>query len=448
MATFRVRTASELQSALEEASNNSARVNRILIRDDIELTNGLIYSGSGRLKIDGDHSSLTAANGFESYSDDSDSSVAGKGVALITSQSSAKVEIKDLVLDGNNGSSQHGFELDVPDGATGTVEVTFKGVEVSGFWDHGIHIDDQSGAPGAGGDSGGGKDDSTGANSDASLLVKVIDSQIIDNGGFEDISVSDSDGLRIDEGGEGSAKVIIRRSEFLRNGADGFELDETGTGDAEVIVRDSSFNENGPFDLNDTDDGLDVDEAGDGSLIVDIRNSKINNNKDEGLDLDEAGEGDIRLTMRNSEANFNGNSTVVGATDLGGTGVKLSEEDGGDIITNFRRVEANGNDDYGFRLEQFGGGEIDATFRQSSAVNNVNDDGIRLESYQTADGAEEEIYDPINALFINVVATDNGESALRADGSTGTLSFRGGEYSAPIGENLFDFQDFGGTVMF
>lgn len=447
MATFRVHTASELQSALQEASNNSARVNRILIHDDIELTHGLIYSGSGKLKIDGDGSSLTAAHDFESYSEQSDLSVAGKGVALITSRSSAKFEIKDLVLDGNNGSSQHGFELDVPEEAIGTVEVTFKGVEVSGFWDHGIHIDDQSGATGAGGDTGGGKDDSTGANSQASLLVKVIDSQITDNGGFAGISVSDSDGLRIDEGGEGSAKVVIKRSEFLRNGADGFELDETGIGDAEVIVRDATFNENGPFDLNDTDDGLDVDEAGDGSLIVDIRNSEINNNKDEGLDLDEAGEGDIRLTMKSSEANYNGNSTVVGATDPGGTGVKLSEEDSGDIITNFRQVEADGNDDYGFRLEQFGGGEIDANFLHSSAVNNINRNGIRLESYQTEDGAAVEIYDPINALFRNVVATGNGRSALRADGSTGTIRVVGGDY-APIGSDLFDFDDYSGTVLF
>ena len=127
--------------------------------------------------------------------------------------------------------------------------------------------------------------------------------------------------------------MVIKRSEFLRNGADGFELDETGTGDAEVIVRDSSFNENGPFDLDDTDDGLDVDKAGDGSLIVDIRNSEINNNKDEGLDLDEAGEGDIRLTMKKHEANDNGNSTVEGATNPSGTGVKLSEEDSGDRDT-------------------------------------------------------------------------------------------------------------------
>lgn len=430
MPQFLVSTASELIAAFDEASENSANANKIIISNDIEIAQGLVYSDSGNLNIIGRGSSLTTASGFESYSDQSDVSVADKGVSLITSQSSANVRIENLVLNGANGNFQHGFEFDVDEDASGTVEVTLKGVEVSEFWDHGIHIDDQSGDTGAGGDTGGGKDDLTGANSEASLLVKLIDSKVTDNGGFADISVSDSDGLRVDEGGEGSAKVVIKRSEFLRNGADGFELNETGTGDAEVIVRDSSFNENGPFDLDDTDDGLDVDEAGDGSLIVDIRNSEINNNKDEGLDLDEAGEGDIRLTMKKSEANDNGNSTVEGATNPSGTGVKLSEEDSGDIITNFLAVNADGNDDYGFRLEQFGGDDIEADFRQSSAIGNVNRNGIRLESYQTEDGADLEIYDPIDAVFLDVVATGNGRAGLRVDGSDGDIFPVGGDYRA------------------
>ncbi len=67
-----------------------------------------------------------------------------------------------------------------------------------------------------------------------------------------------------------------------------------------------------------------------------------------------------------------------------------------------------------------------ANFRQSSAVNNVDRDGIRLESCQTEDGAELEIYDPIDAVFLDVVATGNGRARLRADGSDGvSLSLEG-----------------------
>ena len=134
--------------------------------------------------------------------------------------------------------------------------------------------------------------------------------------------------------------------------------------------------------------------------------------------------------MKKSEANDNGNSTVEGATNPSGTGVKLSEEDSGDIITNFLAVNADGNDDYGFRLEQFGGDDIEADFRQSSAIGNVNRNGIRLESYQTEDGADLEIYDPIDAVFLDVVATGNGRAGLRVDGSDGDIFPVGGDYRA------------------
>ena len=427
-----------------------AAVNKIVFEEDseIRLRNGLEYTGTGKLVLLGNDSELNVRNNFETYADTGVAALDGNGVAMITSSSSADVVIKDLEFDGRSGRAQHAFELDVPGDANGTIKVVLKDVEVEGFWDHGIHIDDQAGATGGGGTTQAGKDDLTGGNSRASLFVKVIDSEFEENGLYGNRgSVSDNDGFRVDEGGRGSAKVVIKESEFEGNGADGFELDETRSGDAIVIVRDSYFNNNGPFDLADTDDGLDVDEAGRGDLIAKIFNTEINGNFDEGLDLDEANNGNLHLVMKNSEANNNGNAKLNGlAEHPGGTGVKLSEEQRGDVIANFNNVEANGNDDYGFRLEQFGGGSVDATFRNVVANNNRNavpeeggKNGIRLESYVNPDeDGVEDVLAPIDALFKNVVALDNGGAGLRFDASLltlgrldfiGTIDYSGTEFT-------------------
>lgn len=448
MAKFFVSNEAELQGAFEAANAGGFGLNKIIFAADstIELTSGLEYTGTGDLILVGNGSEIIASETFQTYEGVSEA-VDGKGVALITSRSAGDVKITDLELNGNEGRSQHGFELDVPGDADGVISAKFKGVEVEGFWDHGVHIDDQAGATGQGGDTAGGKDDLTGANSDASLLVKIFDSEIALNGIWED-SVSDSDGFRVDEGRFGDAVVLIKNSEFVLNGADGFELDETGKGFAAADVFRSAFNDNGPFDLNDTDDGLDIDEAGAGRLEVRVRQSEFNGNFDEGLDLDEAGRGSIVIDVQDTFANNNGNAKLNGlATDPGGTGIKLSEEQGGSIFAEFINSQANGNDDYGFRLEQFGGGEIDALFEAVWALDNRNDipdeggrNGIRLESFATGDGEEPEVLNPVFAEFNTVVATGNGREGLRVDADVFTAQFDG--------ENLFDFVDFSDTVVF
>ena len=448
MAKFFVSNEAELQGAFEAANVGGFGLNKIIFAADseIELTSGLEYTGTGDLILVGNGSEIMASDTFQTYEGVS-AAVDGKGVALITSRSSGNVKIKDLELNGNEGRSQHGFELDVPGDADGVISAKFKGVEVEGFWDHGVHIDDQAGATGGGGDTAGGKDDLAGANSDASLFVRILGSEIAENGIWED-SVSDSDGFRVDEGRFGDATVLIRNSAFVLNGADGFELDETGKGFAAADVFRSAFNDNGPFDLNDTDDGLDIDEAGAGRLEVRVRQSEINGNFDEGLDLDEAGRGSIFIEVQDTFANNNGNAKLNGlATDPGGTGVKLSEEDQGNIFAEFVDSQANGNDDYGFRLEQFGGGEVDALFEAVWALDNRNDvpdqggrNGIRLESFASDDGAEIEILNPVFAEFNTVVATGNGREGLRVDADVFTAEFDG--------ENLFDFVDFSNTVVF
>ena len=449
MAKFFVSNEVELQEAFEAANAGGFDLNKIIFAEDsvIELTSGLEYTGTGELVLKGNGAEIIASDDFQTFEGVSEA-VDGKGVALITSRSAGDVKIKDLALDGNQGRSQHGFELDVPGEADGVIETVFKNVEVAGFWDHGVHLDDQAGATGQGGETAGGKDDLTGANSDASLFVKILGSEISENGIYEGISVSDSDGFRIDEGRFGDAFVVIKNSEFVRNGADGFELDETGKGFAAADVFRSVFNDNGPFDLDDTDDGLDIDEAGAGRLQVRVRQSEINGNFDEGLDLDEAGRGSIFLDVEDTFANINGNAKLEGlATDPGGTGVKLSEEGQGNIFADVINSQANGNDDYGFRFEQFDGGEIQASFEAVWALDNRNDipdeggrNGIRLESFATGDGEEPEVLNPVFAEFNTVVATGNGREGLRVDADVFTAEFDG--------ENLFDFVDFSNTVVF
>jgi len=435
---YRVSSAKELKEALGSIGNNTRGRGVIFITEgsEIYLDEPLLYSGFASVEIRSEGALIAASDSFATS--------AGEGQPLITFNTNADIKIKGIEFDGNNGLAQHAIEVDVPVEAKGTINVVVDNVEVFGMYDHGIHVDDQIGETGQGGDSQAGKDDLAGNNSDASIRVKIINSEIHNNGIYVE-GLSDSDGVRIDEGGKGTANVQIINSDFYANGADGLEIDETGDGDVRLSVIKSTFNNNGPFDLNDTDDGLDVDESGGGSLYAKIIKSEFNYNFDEGLDLDEAGAGSIHLTMIDSEANGNGNGELVGATDLGGTGVKLSEEQEGDIYTWLINVEANHNYDYGIRLEQFGGGELDAVIFGGKANSNQNKDGVRLESYQSDDGAEIEVLDTINAAVIGFQASSNAESGVQADGLDGLIVVKGGNYSG--NEEMFKFKDYSGTVV-
>jgi len=168
MARFLVSNEAELRLAFEAASAFGKR-NTIVFEEDAEivLTQGLEYTGLGGLVLEGNGAELVASEEFQTY-EGAGADLNGFGVALITSRSSGPFRTFDIALNGNEGRAQHGFELDFPADADGVITTTFNGVAVEGFWDHGIHIDDQAGASGGGGTTQGGKDDLTGANSDAS----------------------------------------------------------------------------------------------------------------------------------------------------------------------------------------------------------------------------------------------------------------------------------------
>ena len=421
---------------MEAASESNDKKNTIIIKaSELTLTDGLVYGGDGDLNLRGDGVNLIAEldSGIDS---------------IFSATSDASASVSGITFDGNEDAPNNDIPVDSPQDSKDEINISLRDVTLVDTLDHGFHVDDQKTSAAQGGESADGKDDSTGNDSEASMKLTIVNSAFRNNGGFEG-SVSDSDGARIDEGGIGSVNATIINSEFSGNGADGLEIDETGSGDVTVKVIGSSFDNNGPFDLDDTDDGFDIDEAGDGNLNATVINSTFNGNYDEGLDFDEAGEGSIVMRAVNLEASRNGNAKLDGATDLGGTGIKLSEEQAGDIITNFSNIIANMNDDYGIRLEQFGGGKVNSSFANIETSDNDNKNGIRLESYASDDGEEDEVLATLNASFSRITAFGNGKDDLRFDGGAegdGSLVvFKG--LASPDALTIED-KDFGGMLIF
>ena len=117
-----------------------------------------------------------------------------------------------------------GIAVEVPADATGTIHVSLFDVDILDNRGHGVLVNDQ-------------EDPSTpdgvqpNANgSAASVDVSVINSRFVGNG----FSVSDRDGLRVNEGGDGDLIITVEHTVAADNAADGIEVDERGRGDVRV----------------------------------------------------------------------------------------------------------------------------------------------------------------------------------------------------------------------
>lgn len=315
----------------------------------IALASGVTFDGTQDLKIAGRSATID-----------------GQACACtaLTTTGGGDLVVKDLTITGAPGS---GMSVIVPAGATGVQAVELRGVTLSLNGLFGLHIDDQVG--GAGG---------TGSDSGASIFFRSVGTSILGNGflpGFDDF-----DGVRIDEGGEGSIEVSIVRTLVRENAGDGMEFDEKGAGDVTGSVRNSTFDENGsqPQLPSDLEDGFDVDEAGPGTIDLRIVGTTANNNFDEGIDLDEDGPGDIVARLTNVEA--------IGNLD---EGIKFTEDEadlgGGSVLFHFRRVIASGNGDDGAQLEEFGPGDFDGRI-VNSAFNENGKDGLKPEQADEGSG--------------------------------------------------------------
>lgn len=359
-----------------------------------------------------------------------------KNETLLSVNQGADLFLSNLTLEGKPGyfsienrgdlngeTAGKGIFIDVRDDQTGTVNLTLKGVEVTGFANHGVHVSDCSLADACGAGSGG-----SGEGSPASISVTMLNSTIDDvgNGKF------DADGLRVDDRGEGDIVFFSQNSRFSNVGADGVELDEGNDGSIYADVIATTFDANGNYcDPNllkaylpaepegefeegevtedqippavsgslddicfersvdlyddgsveeyeialDLDDGIDLDEAGDGSIYSFMVKSVITGNLDEGVDYDEEGEGDIEAAfIKNLGKNNNDDA------------FKLSEEDGGDVSVFVVNTKAIDNGGEGFTFEEADAGNLDALVIKTVASGNKKSKKDGIEAVQEDEG--------------------------------------------------------------
>lgn len=323
------------RAAIDQASANSS-VTRIQFagRFTIALQQTVWFTGTQDLTIGGAGSTLDGTD--------------ARGPAFRTT-GGGDLSVFNLTV---RNAPAEGISVEVPHFATGTVHVWLADVSIIDNDGHGVRVNDQ--------------DDPATAildgDSDASVDVSVVGSRFIHNG----YSVSDRDGLRVNEGGKGDLRITFSLSSAENNAADGIEVDERGAGDVRVEMFGSRVRSNGPFDPADLDDGFDIDEAGEGSIIGTISLSSANDNFEQGFDFNENDAGDLRVDMRLVEASGNGQE-----------GIEYEEDDdfagGGDIVTTMELVKANrnGGGDAGLKIREKGTGNLDVTLKGAETSNNL-----------------------------------------------------------------------------
>jgi hypothetical protein len=306
------------------------------------------------------------------------------------------------------GAPGNGITVKVPDDASGTLAIRLQGVTIRENGLHGILINDQAeyfNDPASTSEEG----------SPASLLVEVIDSRFERNG----FTLIDSDGLRINEGGEGTLEAVVRGTQFVGNGADGLELDERAAGAAVFTLRNVELVGNGAFAEEDLDDGIDVDEGGDGDLVGRFNDVVASRNFEQGVDLNENDAGDLRVTMADVKA--------VGNLQ---EGIEFEEDDdvagGGDIIADLVRITTNGNTagDAGLKLREKGEGNLSARLAQVLSVDNraaPDADPVSGVQLREDEGGD------LTARLVDVTVRRNGGAgaALEQESpGTGAVTFR------------------------
>jgi hypothetical protein len=250
-----------------------------------------------------------------------------------------------------------GVAVEIPPTATGTIEITLAGLEIVGNGGHGILINDQEDPS----TTDGVQPDADG--SPAALVVTVADSRFLRNG----YTVSDRDGLRVNEGGAGDLTFNLTRVLADENAADGVEIDERGAGDVHVRVTGTLFSRNGKFDPADLDDGFDIDEYDDGGIYGAIAFTSAANNFEEGFDFNENNPGDLRVDF-----------TLVAALRNGEEGIDLEEDDdfgsGGDLVSVMRGITTIGNGDAAdgaLKIREKETGNLDVTLSSILSTHNI-----------------------------------------------------------------------------
>ena len=360
------RGAGTLRAALETAS---ADPHPSLIRiapglGDIILDAPLVYSGATPLAVDGGGAVLFASGLV----------IDGASPALrgaLVANGGGDLTLRDLTIRGSTGI---GLLVSVPPARRGEITVTLERVTVEDCRLHGVLVNDQAAYF-----SDHETRDATG--SPAGVRVVMRSSRLVRNGW----GGLDNDGLRVNEGGDGSLDVSIADSVADDNGGEGIELDERGPGDAIVTVEGTRADRNGGLTTDDLDDGIDVDETGPGSIVARFDDVSASGNAQQGIELNENNAGDLRVTL-----------SGVTADDNGAEGIEVEEDD---------HVRKHPDEPWG--------GDLDATLTDVSTSRNGSGDGdAALELREKADG-------DLTARIVRHVARDNAIDDLRVRESEG-----------------------------
>ena len=331
-----------LRAAAALANANPAITN-IEFRENlrtIALQSPVVFTGPQALTIEGEEATIDAA-----ATGDDGLRVTGGG----------NLRIEELTV---KNAAGEGIDVEVPATATGTVKVALIELTIADNKGHGVKVNDQVDQSAPDGVQ------PPSAGSDASVEVSVVETRFLRNG----FSVSDRDGLRVNEGGLGDLTFSMSKSRSEGNAADGIELDERGVGDVKFTVTRSDVIGNGSFDPEDLDDGFDIDEYDEGSLIGTVTRTKANDNFEEGFDFNENNAGDFRVDMTTVEASGNREE-----------GIDFEEDDdfagGGDLVTTLVSVKANRNGadggDAGLKIREKGIGNLTATVNGVETSANV-----------------------------------------------------------------------------
>jgi hypothetical protein len=410
-------------------ANSSPSIRRIVINRSVNviaLQSTVFFTGKQELTIEGNGATLDGTNTGGPALQVGDPVQGGGGGHLTV-----------LSLAVKNAPGE-GIAYYVPGDAKGTLRISLLNVEISGNGSHGVLINDQldpsvpedeNGDPLPPGPNPNG--------SDATVEVTVLGSRFSGNGNTEGVSVSDNDGLRVNEGGLGDLKLTVRLSVFEENGADGIEVDERGDGDVRVDMLLTQLRANGPFDENDLDDGFDIDEWNNGDVVVSVMSSSANDNHEEGFDFNENDAGNMHVKMVLVAANGNDEEGIdleedddfAGGGDLvseisfaeasnngpgdGDAGIKIREKGDGNLDATLDRVQTSNNDFDGIQIREDANGSLVASVSQALSTGN-DGHGINFDENRTGNGLSDTEGD-LTASVSNSTSTGNTGAGVRAD---------------------------------
>jgi len=380
----------------------------------INLQSGVLFTGTQDLTIHGNHATIDGA---------------AAGGAAFTATGGGDLTVIALTIRNAPGE---GVRVEVPASATGTITVSLSDVHILANAGHGVLVNDQEDPSAPEGVQPNAK------GSAASVAVVVTDSRFIGNG----YSVSDRDGLRVNEGGEGDLRLTLSRVQAVDNAADGVEIDERGAGDVHIDVSRTSFTRNGKFDPADLDDGFDVDEYNGGSIIGTIASTSANHNFEEGFDVNENNAGDLRVDFSEVEAGWNGEE-----------GIDLEEDDdfgaaddpnggGGDLVTVMTGIRTTGNGDAAdgaLKIREKEVGSLSATLTDIVSTENVGS-GVFLR--ESSDGSsvvslEKVVSTGNRAGVLDPFSLGHGIELLESGGGNLTATVANATVAANAGNGVF-----------